>query len=70
MVQSFFNLLQRLAVFVVMMTVMPTVMVLEYSIFAIKDFGPGDFLLEYAGDIINTSAADKILDQIYVYYFS
>ena len=51
-----------------MMTV-PTVMVLEYSIFAIKDFGPGDFLLEYAGDIINTSAADKILDQIYVYYF-
>jgi len=44
-------------------------MVLEYSIFATKDFGPGDFLLEYAGDIINTSAADKILDQIYVYYF-
>lgn len=62
----------RPAVLVIMITVtvMPIVVVLGYGIFATKDFSPGDFLLEYVGDIIDPSAADKLVDQTYVYYFS
>jgi len=45
-------------------------LLLGYGIFATTDFSPGDFLLEYVGDIIDPSAADEIVDQTYVYYFS
>lgn len=41
-----------------------------YGIFATTDFSPGDFLLEYVGDLIDPSAADEIGDQEYIYYFS
>jgi len=43
---------------------------LGYGIFATTEFSPGDFLLEYVGDLIEPSVADEIADQTYVYYFS
>jgi len=41
-----------------------------YGIFARKTFDPGDFLLEYVGNVIDPIAAGDLVDQTYVYYFS
>jgi len=41
-----------------------------YGVFATKDFSPGEFLLEYVGDLIDPVTADKIEDQTFIYYFS
>ena len=49
---------------------MQIVLLSGYGIFARKDFKKGEFLVEYAGDMIDPVAADAISDQTYVYYFS
>jgi len=41
-----------------------------YGIIATKDFNPGEFVVEYVGDLIDPRAADEIMDQTYIYYFS
>lgn len=37
--------------------------------FATKDFSRGDFVLDYAGEVLDQSVADKLIEQTYVYYF-
>jgi len=40
-----------------------------YGVFATKDFEYGEFLLEYAGELIDPGIADT-REQTYVFYFS
>jgi len=44
--------------------------VVGYGIFAMEVFNPGDFLLEYCGELMEPSEADKLDDQTFVYYFA
>jgi len=40
-----------------------------HGVFAMKDFEYGEFLLEYAGELIDPGIADTS-EQTYVFYFS
>lgn len=42
---------------------------LGYGVFAAKDFQAGDFIMEYAGTLLDARDADAILDQTYIYFF-
>ena len=41
-----------------------------YGIFALKDFTPGEFIVEYVGKLIDPRVADEYQDQTFLYYFS
>jgi len=52
------------------MMIVVVLLILGYGVFATKEFQAGDFLLEYAGDLVDAAVADRIADQTFVYYFS
>lgn len=42
---------------------------LGFGIFASRDIIHSEFLLEYVGDLMSSSAGDAIEDQTYIYHF-
>jgi len=45
------------------------VLVLGFGIFTTKAFIKGEFILDYSGKLLDSSDADTLVDQTYLYYF-
>jgi len=42
---------------------------LGYGVFTTEPICSGDFVMEYAGQLMSVEEADAIADQTYIYYF-